>query len=150
MQPLVPRVLLPHAGLLLLPLLLLPLLLPRVLLSSSAGAILLLPTVRLAALLLPQSLLSGKFFLSMFYPPTLQKNRMYANNCPECRVYFYHFCWTLLSKVIPGANGFSSLGRSFAMITYMKAHCRGELCFAVEAAKYEQQDGTKEMQGCLR
>ena len=86
----------------------------------------------------------------MLYPHTLQNNRMYANNCPECRVYFYHFCWTLLSKVIPGANGFSSLGRSFAMITYMKAHCRGELCFAVEAAKYEQQDGTKEMQGCLR
>ena len=31
------------------------------------------------------------------------------------------------------------------MITYMQACCRGGLCFPVEAAKYEQQDGTEEM-----
>ena len=31
------------------------------------------------------------------------------------------------------------------MITYMQACRRGGLCFPVEAAKYEQQDGTEEM-----
>ena len=91
MQPLVPRVLLlPHAGL--------PLLLPRLLLlSSPAGAALLLPT---AVLPLPQSLLSGKFFLSTF-----ENNRMYVKNYPEFFLIIF-----ASSKLILVENSFPALG----------------------------------------